>query len=520
MKNFSQFLNEEITIKGNTGLPGEENRNEPSYLRGVERKGAEKIAGIRDPRQLFGQIMQLMDRTKRIVRGKETELQNFAEEMIRSVYASVIENVELDIKMVRGGTDEIAQFMEEEDERKKKEQEEKKQQQEEEEEQEEEERPEQKPAYVKSTSRELKLEVDKRKLANNIIQGEAKNTKFIIEMPECKEGLKRILGDRDGEEYHRLCIEISRVADKLDWVIPVDVKADMMERAPEGMAGAVSVDYSGCDNGSCKKKAEDILKNIEEGGDIESNQEEIGELFSEGKPKIKARGIDFPMLLHETVKGIYELIARAGIPEDENVATNVMVNTSSFADEAEDFKYGPYIAGDLRDFINKCPNVDKYPNMREYVFGKLIVLPAEEFLITIKGILMDTPEAREKINGIVNLIISELDEYERQISDYEVKQKLGEFEEEPEEELAAGEEGDDFTGLKPIIDKGKEEEEDYSTMSKSDLQRAVDDALDAGDMEKFKKLTKYLTKESIEIYTREFQRINESHKFHTRRNNI
>jgi len=57
-------------------------------------------------------------------------------------------------------------------------------------------------------------------------------------------------------------------------------------------------------------------------------------------------------------------------------------------------------------------------------------------------------------------------------------------------------------------------------MSKSDLQRAVDDALDAGDMEKFKKLTKYLTKESIEIYTREFQRINESHKFHTRRNNI
>ena len=30
MKNFSQFLNEEITIKGNTGLPGEENRNEPS----------------------------------------------------------------------------------------------------------------------------------------------------------------------------------------------------------------------------------------------------------------------------------------------------------------------------------------------------------------------------------------------------------------------------------------------------------------------------------------------------------
>ena len=485
MKNFSDFIKEEITIKGNAGLPGEENKNEPSYLGGVERRGQEKIRGIRDPRPLFGEIMGLMGRTKGYSDGHEKELEELAEDMIRAVYSGILDNVDLDIKFVKDGN-EVAQFMEEEEEEEK-----------------------EAPPVV-SKDRNLKLEVDKRKLANNIIQGEAKNTKFIIEMPECKDGLKKILGDRRGEEYHRVLIDISKVADKLDWIIPIEAKADMMEQAPEGMAGACSVKWPDKDKEEKEEKqksAEEILKDIENGGDLDDNKEEIEELLSSGNPIIKARGVDFAMLIHETVKGIYELISSAGIPKDEKIARNVMLNTSSFEDEAEDFKYGPFIAADLRDFINKAPNIDKYPNIREHVYGKLISMPAEEFLRHMKNILLNSPEGRHIIDELVLKAIAELDKYERDITSFDAKQKLGELEGEEREREPEHHEEEEEEEVPPLI---VPREEDYAKMSQRELQAEIDAALDAGDYEKVGKMSKFL-KEGKEIYLKELQRINESH---------
>ena len=525
MKNFSKFL-EEITIKGNSGLPGENDRSENPYLRGVERKGAEKISGVRDPRPLFMEVMQLVGRAKSLSAGKSAELEEFAEKIIRDVYPGILDNVELEIKLVDDGR-EIQEFMQGEDERK--EEEAQSRGEEEEETQEEEKDEEEKdeiPETIVSTDRDLKLEVDKRKLANNIIQGEAKNTKNIIEMPECRDGLKSILGDRKGQELHTTLLRICKIADQLDWVIPVDVKADMMEHNPVGMAGACSVDYSGCDGESCKKKAGDILKSLEEGEDMDDMGNQVEELFSEGKPKIKVRGMDFSMLLHETVKGIYELIARAGLPKDETLTRNVMLNTSSFSDEAEDFKYGPYIAADLRDFINQNPNIDKYPNIRENIFGKLIIMPADEFLSSMKNILLESPMGRQIVDKLVDEVISELDGYENQIRDFDAKQALGETSEEEKTKNDSDDETKDVPewwneddkdkgDLSTIMSKSNEPV-DYSEMGQRDLQREIDDALDVGDYEKVKQISKYL-KEGREIYLKEIERINENHK---RRNKI
>jgi len=93
-------------------------------------------------------------------------------------------------------------------------------------------------------------------------------------------------------------------------------------------------------------------------------------------PVIKARGIDFPMLLHETVKGIYELIASVSQPgldaseEEIKKAQTVKLNVSSFMDEAEDFRTGPEIASDFRDFINENPDSSYSPNIRAFVLVK------------------------------------------------------------------------------------------------------------------------------------------------------
>ena len=67
---------------------------------------------------------------------------------------------------------------------------------------------------------------------------------------------------------------------------------------------------------------------------------------------------------------IYELIASIQFPaegsseEEIKMAQTVKLNVSSFEDEAEDFRTGPEIAADFRDFINQNPEA-KHPNMRD-----------------------------------------------------------------------------------------------------------------------------------------------------------
>ena len=174
----------------------------------------------------------------------KTEIEKFAEEIIKDVYSGFMESVELDLQIVRDGMA-VKQFMDDEDEKKKERNEKEKKNQKEKEEKEKEEKQkkeegEKEPSVRKSTDAQLRLEIDKRKLANAITQGEAKNTKEIIRMTECLNGLKRILGDRDGQELHRQLLELTELADKMDWIIPVQAKADMMERMPQGMAVILS----------------------------------------------------------------------------------------------------------------------------------------------------------------------------------------------------------------------------------------------------------------------------------------
>jgi len=504
MKSFLDFLKEEATFRGNKGIPGEgpEGRNEPSFLGGVDAEGRRKAQG--NPMQIGGRMMQLMDSNKSLIRGKQDEIEKFAEKIIRDVYSGFMDNVDLDIKLVRDGN-EIKDFMDEENEKK---EERNKKEKDKKNKGEEKTRP--------SNDPNLKLEIDKRKLANAITQGEAKNTKEIIRMPECLEGLKKILGDRNGEQLHRQLLEMTELADKMDWIIPIEVKADMMERAPQGLAGACSVDWQE-DEDEDEDEKEDAAKNVldelqnkEEGSNLNEMSDELEELFSSGKPVIRARGIDFVMLIHEAVKGIYELIASRGIPEDQELASNVFLNTETFADEAEDFRYGPAIAGALRNFIVSNRKVDKFPNVREYVYGKMIELPAEEFLKLMKGILMMTPEARKEVDLLIDEVIDELESYERELNDYEMGQRFGVNE--PEEdsqtpELSGDEEDDDITSL---MRRTTERESDYSNMSPREINDLIDQALDKGDFARVKMLSGYLPKESASIYLNELKRINES----------
>jgi hypothetical protein len=502
MKSFEQFLKEEISIKGNKGVPSDK-------ISDIERRGAEKIRGA-NPQQLMSQIMGFLRQSQSFTKGKEKELEKLAKEVIEDAFGLVLANVDLDINMVKDGN-KIAEFMEKEEEEKEEEEEEEESQEEEEEE----ETPEI-DLEAQPSREEIKLAVDKRKIMNNIIQGEAKNTKHILHSDKCKQGLERIYGAK-WREIFDIWDNMSKIADKLDWIIPIQHKADMMENAPGGMAGCVS-----CRFPKKKKKeksksdeelANDVLKSLEDGEDMMDKQEDIKKLLGVTKPTIKARGIDFPMLLHETVKGIYEMIADVAMPKGKKLATEVHRQTSSFADEAEDFRYGPYLAQDLTDFIAKNSKVDEYPNVKEYVFGKLIDSDRwsdEECLLNLKNVFLESPEGRQLIDSLIDETIEELDEYNNQMAEWEAKNKdYGDKKNEPSIEEVP-------EWWKEEGGKSEESEEvDYSKMSQREIQLLIDDALDSEDYVTVGKLSQYL-KEGKEIYLKEIERINESHKFHTR----
>lgn len=456
--NFNDWKkNEEASLRNNPGIPGGGTDKSVRYLSDVDRRAKEdadrKGINQRNAMQKSGELMQYVGEAMSIQRGKEAELEELAEEVIRNNYGAILENVQLKMKIVRPGQ---VKFPEQEEA--------------EEEEQ---------PTYSELNDPEIKAEIDKRKIANNIIQGEGKNTKHILHSDMAKEGLVRIFGETKGKRIHTCYDNITKIMESLDWMMPMEVQERMWKENPAGFAGKCKVEWK-----VEKPKDEDAQKILDQikqdEGDISVN-DDTEDFFNTGQPIVNAIGVDFPMLLHETVKGIYELIASAGQAEDEEVAKIVSLNADVLSNEIEDLRYGPYIAADLRDFINVNPDIEKHQNLRESVFGKMIVMPANDFLSLMFGILKKTPEARTIVDGLVADCIKELD-------DYELGQHIdtgSNYEDDEEQEFDNV--SLDELGVDPPAET-TETEVDYNSMGRRELEALVDQYLEDGKFDEVKKI--------------------------------
>jgi hypothetical protein len=445
IKSFHDRLNE-ASLRGNPGIPGEgEGDQRKKYLADIERKAEERNAQLqRTHGRDIPQFMSLVSRAKAIQKGKEAQLEALAERAIRTMYGDILNDVELRIRFPKG--DQMKKSMENVPAE-----------------------PAEMPQFKELQDAGIISEIHKRKIANNITQGEAKNTKKMLNLPEVRDGLYEILGREVGEEYRVTLNKITEIAGFFDWMIPMEVQKEMWERDKSGFSGSVSVQWETPEE---SKDSEDLAQQIldELMDDSELPKEETEELFDSVRPTINVLGTDFAMLLHETVKGIYELIAACAIPEDEESAQMVIDNTDTLADEIEDLRYGPEIAGDLRDFINEFPESADVPNLREHVFGKMMLMPADDFLKLMLMILSEDPKAKEGVQEIIDEIVQELKDYELAM---------------------AGIDSDDYKEY-PTATEEPEGEPDYANMSQKEISRLIDDAIDARDFDRVKELSKYL----------------------------
>jgi hypothetical protein len=115
-----------------------------------------------------------------------------------------------------------------------------------------------------------------------------------------------------------------------------------------------------------------------EGGSAEAEfNEETGVLT------IHARALNFPMLVHEIVKGLYEIVSLQGFGPDKEKNKDIVKNVDKLENEPEDTRYGKFIFDSINDLYLDSEFDD--PRVRDFLFSEIYKLPEDEFMSFIEN---------------------------------------------------------------------------------------------------------------------------------------
>lgn len=136
-------------------------------------------------------------------------------------------------------------------------------------------------------------------------------------------------------------------------------------------------------------------------------------------PTVKARAGTFPLLIHELVKGVYEVFGTHGLPDDPRQQEMVMGAEDTLPAEIWDSRLGPIF---WEKFTSTYPMElfeDDKKFIQHYLFMRFSKLDANEFFRVAKLILQGDPKGTQFIERMVNEITKELkqQEYERSMGD-------------------------------------------------------------------------------------------------------
>ncbi len=129
-------------------------------------------------------------------------------------------------------------------------------------------------------------------------------------------------------------------------------------------------------------------------------------------PTVKAKAVTFPLLVHELVKGVYEVFGTHGLPDDPRQREMVLNAEDSLPAEIWDSRLGPIF---WEKFVATYPMElfeDDMKHIQHYLFMRFSSLTAEEFMRVAKMILSGDPKGQQFIQRMVDDIVRELKEQE------------------------------------------------------------------------------------------------------------
>jgi hypothetical protein len=126
-----------------------------------------------------------------------------------------------------------------------------------------------------------------------------------------------------------------------------------------------------------------------QGGESEMEYDEENEQFV-----IKAKAICFPMLVHEIVKGLYEIVGTEGFGRDKEKNQAIVGAVDKLSNEPRDLQYGKFIYDAISKIYNDSSIND--PRVRELFFAELYKTPDDEFFPFIENALNDELKPLQK----------------------------------------------------------------------------------------------------------------------------
>ncbi len=297
------------------------------------------------------------------------------------------------------------------------------------------------PPPQDKTSDELKPKVKRRRLTNAMIHGAARKSQNLHHMDD----VLRQENPQLGQHY-------------------------------SNVMAANDANYFLLDNQSIKSEGESGIH----AGNVKLD------LSNPQKPKIIAQGMVFPFLLHELSKGVLELMSLWGLPKNSEERKYVLDKTDNLESETNDIRLGAKI---WEKFVQQIP-VDNQ-EVLSLTWNMLQGLGDDEFNSTIEGLISGSGDAQNKVRRLADEALEEL----RQESSDEV---LGGYDEEGDEEdgdtLTPPEDNTSDVDISDVTSSDDDEETNYETMSKRELEREIDLALDSGDMDLVRQLGSILNK--------------------------
>ena len=214
----------------------------------------------------------------------------------------------------------------------------------------------------------LSLEKAKRRLINSIIQGASKKGHYMYHNVADK--LSEITGNPNIINLDGVLMSIN---DTLYWQLSDDTMKMMMgggQGGGEGMVGG-------------KEKVD----------------------TSVDPPVVNAEAINFPILVHELIKGVMEVLAVHGRPEDQDVWSQVESSEDTLEKEMWDLRLGPSIWQRIRSqFPDEVLMDENLIRLQNFLLIEIFKLPAKEFLVFMKETLTGSERGKQLMSELMSAV--------------------------------------------------------------------------------------------------------------------
>lgn len=141
-------------------------------------------------------------------------------------------------------------------------------------------------------------------------------------------------------------------------------------------------------------------------------------------PTIYAESVNFPFLIHETVKGVMEFFGKEKNPIDVDVYNEVLRLEDKVEHETWDIRFGPTI---WNMFYSLLPDSVKNTELQYYIYVNIVNLPPNEFLLLFKEIFGNTPLAKTLVGALYYDLIRRNDNEDINIDNSEFKMLMSEL---------------------------------------------------------------------------------------------